>query len=53
MILLHIKIMETYCVSCEKILRPKILVSKELNKIDYLLVARKNPGSLKVKEVVD
>ena len=32
-ILLHIKIMETYCVSCKKkVLRTEILMLKELNK---------------------
>ena len=51
--------METYCVTCKKILRTKILVLKKLNKTDQcfyqivLFVVRKNQGSSKIKKQVD
>ena len=51
--------MGTYCVTCKKILRTKIQVSEELNKIDervyqiMQLVVRKSHDSLNIMKLVD
>ena len=59
MILLYIKTMETYCVTCRKIPNIKILVLEEQNKIDQyfyqitLFLVRKSESVLKIKKRVD
>ena len=51
--------METYCVSCKKILQTKILVSEKIKKIDQcsyrivLFYVSKNRGLLKLQKLVD
>ena len=48
----------TYCVNCKERTVNKILVLKDLGKIDYclqivLFALRKNQGSLKIKRLID